>query len=194
MVKCLDADLKNLAKAKGRVQSIHAGMMESIQNMKEYKEMFKVTFPKGSTDGVRYRLYTSGKWETKAVLDGVAKIVKAENAEKLAARKERDRVAALEAAERRVKWLAGENVSMGYSSSVEMLLRVKGEDVETSRGAKIPLTVAHKLWSRIKAGTSVDGMNLGHYTVGTYADGVLTAGCHKIPLAEMTRLAAVLGW
>jgi len=75
------------------------------------------------------------------------------------------------------------------------LLRIAsdGERIQTSQGAFIPITVAKGLWRRIERGESVDGMSLGHYTINTLKDGILTVGCHEIPFSELEIIAHLLG-
>jgi len=68
-----------------------------------------------------------------------------------------------------------------------------GERIQTSQGAFIPITVAKGLWRRIERGESVDGMSLGHYTINTLKDGILTVGCHEIPFSELEIIAHLLG-
>ena len=75
------------------------------------------------------------------------------------------------------------------------LLRIAsdGERIQTSLGAFIPVTVAKGLWRRLERGESVDGMSLGHYTINTLKDGILTVGCHQIPFSELEIIAHLLG-
>ncbi|NCD11019.1 MAG: hypothetical protein EOL93_00580 [Epsilonproteobacteria bacterium] len=68
-----------------------------------------------------------------------------------------------------------------------------GENIETSHGAKIPTTVAKGLWRRLQRNESIDGMSLGHYTVNSLENGVLTVGCHQIPFSELEIIAELLG-
>lgn len=72
-------------------------------------------------------------------------------------------------------------------------LSFDGDNVETSRGACIPVTVAKGLWRRLQRNESIDGMSLGRYTVGTLKDGILIVGCHQIPFGELEIIAQLLG-
>lgn len=100
-------------------------------------------------------------------------------------------------------WKRGESIYGGYDWP--MMLRVKGDSIETSRGASIPLLVARKLWRRFLSNkASLIGLDLGHYTVnaleidanydGPETKGTLIVGCHRIPVSELYRMADILGW
>lgn len=80
-------------------------------------------------------------------------------------------------------------------------LRVKGENVETSRGASFPLAHGLRALPIIRAivasGESWQRngktIHLGHYQIDSISKGEIVAGCHKLPVAEVERLAASLG-
>lgn len=83
-----------------------------------------------------------------------------------------------------------------------VVLRVRGENVETSRGASVPVHHAKRIWSAIKNcyltqstwQRNGHAMPIGHFQVDRIeADGTLIAGCHVIRFAELARLAVALG-
>jgi hypothetical protein len=97
------------------------------------------------------------------------------------------------------------------------LIRVDGEDLRTSDGAAVPLTLIRALWSRhgaeVKAAAAEPvALNLpasrtaGHYSWTGYqvadaaarASGsgasLLRIGCHLVGAEDLVRLAARLGW
>jgi hypothetical protein len=118
--------------------------------------------------------------------------------EKKREREEKERQERIAKAKENLKeWLEGHNpagaFNLGYYLD-KIYLRVNGENIQTTKGAEIPLTVARKLWERIKENKPLAGMSLGHYTVDTFDGEILTVGCHTISLSEMQRLAAILGW
>lgn len=87
--------------------------------------------------------------------------------------------------------------------SIPCMLRVSGEEIETSRGARIPLDHAPRIWRLVSAcvSTGREYVRNGHTEhAGNYAidkvsaDGTLRAGCHTIPYAELERMAAQLGY
>jgi hypothetical protein len=93
------------------------------------------------------------------------------------------------------KWKAGEP---SYSSFylLPVVLRLHGEEIQTSHGASIPVSVGIKLWKRMtgtNGGAPVVGTNLGHYTVDSWDGETLKAGCHTIPKSEIQRMAVALG-
>lgn len=113
------------------------------------------------------------------------------------ARREAERVE--RDAQRAVEWLAGKNVYPPESG--ETLLRVKGEEIETSRGAKVPVSVAPYLWNVIqhtrKVGADVrynDGQRIGDFELREVTrDGDLVVGCHRLNYSELARIAQTLG-
>ena len=86
---------------------------------------------------------------------------------------------------------------------VPVMLRIKGDEIETSKGARIPLDHAphlFKLW-RTCIDTGRDYQRNGHTEyAGTFAidsitaDGTLRAGCHVLDAAELERMAQTLGY
>lgn len=83
-----------------------------------------------------------------------------------------------------------------------VMLRVNGEEIETSQGARIPLAAAPMVWSLVqraiaRGGWKPCGLNavkIGDYAVSEVtADGTLIAGCHEIPHSELRMMARVLG-
>jgi hypothetical protein len=86
------------------------------------------------------------------------------------------------------------------------MLRVNGEQIETSLGARIPLAAAPMVWNMVqRARRSESGLapcNIGadrRPRIGDYpldridADGTLHAGCHTIPYSELSSMARALG-
>lgn len=113
-------------------------------------------------------------------------------AAEMKAKRERDE------AERLEKWRNGENV---YSYFEMTALRIKGETIETSKGANIPVEHAIKVWPLLKrlhdnGGTYTRGehsIHLGHYTLDSFNGDILRVGCHSIPFAEVQNIANKLG-
>lgn len=106
---------------------------------------------------------------------------------------EQRRLNALEAGERLEKWKTGELNYLNAGDS-PIALRIKGDNIETSHGATVPLLAARELWDKLQRREPLHGMTLGEYTVQGLADGILTVGCHKIPLMEVLRMAKNLNW
>ena len=67
-----------------------------------------------------------------------------------------------------------------------------GAQIETSKGAYVPVDQARALYHLIKAGRPVHGVKIGNYETAGYVDGVLTVGCHKIATDEIDRVGALI--
>jgi hypothetical protein len=103
-------------------------------------------------------------------------------------------------AENIAAWLAGENVS-ARSYNWPTLLRVQGEDVQTTKGAIFPIEHARLALAMVRR-TIATGeayvrnghtIHLGPYALDSIAvDGTVTAGCHVIEPAEIERFGAIL--
>jgi hypothetical protein len=124
-------------------------------------------------------------------------------------RRERDRA---EAAELAVKmpqlldsWRAGNTVpELGYYRlySLPVMLRVSGEEIETSLGARFPIDHAKRgiqfIRKVVASGNPFQANGhrfpLGNYKIETVdANGNVKAGCHYVTYPEIERLAGVLG-
>lgn len=99
-----------------------------------------------------------------------------------------------EQAENLAKWKAGEDVRAYFEVTA---LRIKGDEIETSRGAKIPVEHAIRAYPILKRlherDSSVDisahSIKLGHYSVNRVEKNDLIVGCHKIPFSEIYSIA-----
>ena len=128
------------------------------------------------------------------------------------------------AAENVEKWKNGENVSLHVSHpnrwnlpnwqrlaiadikddlvQLPVMLRIKGDQIETSQGATIPLDHAPRIWKFVcrvmQSGTPYERNghteHAGHFPIDRVdIDGTLKAGCHTIPFSEIQRIADQLG-
>lgn len=87
--------------------------------------------------------------------------------------------------------------------SSSCMLRVKGEHIETSYDARVPLAAAPMVWNLVQRAQGAGGFEpsraLGRVHIGDYpldridADGTLHAGCHVIPYSELALMARALG-
>ncbi len=98
--------------------------------------------------------------------------------------------------ERIAKWRSGEYVSFQYEDrcDLETMLRIKGEEVETSLGARFPLyhaLLALRVYRLVRSKGETFQRNgrtirLGHYQIDAIdQDGNITAGCHVITAGEV---------
>lgn len=72
----------------------------------------------------------------------------------------------------------------------QTLLRINGDSVETSRGARVPLTAARALYMRVINNSDVSDQRIGHYTVKnlTPDKAFIRIGCHTISISEASLL------
>jgi len=103
-----------------------------------------------------------------------------------------------EQAERLEKWLAGENVTVGWFYGDETRLRIKDGQVQTSKGAQVPLEHALRILPFVRAGKAWkrngQEIRIGHFHLDEIDEhGNIKAGCHTISRAELERLAATIG-
>lgn len=89
-------------------------------------------------------------------------------------------------AEHIAEWRAGNYHGSLYDAP--MMLRLDGEYIQTSQGARVLVNEALNLYLKLKAGEPVHGTQLSDYTVTGYDGETLTVGCHKIPMIEMERM------
>jgi hypothetical protein len=129
--------------------------------------------------------------------DYVYELAKAREIKKEAARVERERLAAIDAGDRIALWQAGENVPQNGFSYCATLLRLKNDQIQTSRGANIPVADALKLWPilvRIKRqGQAIESTNetirLGAYRFNSFDGQTLIVGCHSIAWDQLALMA-----
>lgn len=93
------------------------------------------------------------------------------------------------------EWQNGNDIPSAYryDDSFPTLLRIKGDQMETTHGAYVPVKDAITLWHKIKAKEDVKGFKIGYYEVSGIHDGKLIVGCHRIPVREVSRMAHKLG-
>jgi hypothetical protein len=124
--------------------------------------------------------------------------VKARQAIALEKQKERERLAAMSAKELIDSWLIGGAYDYRIRNA-GVLLRVNGDNVETTQGARVPLGDALRMHEIIKASKSdsqlrrLHGFKIGGYEVNDCTKEKIVIGCHTIPMSEIARIATQLG-
>lgn len=108
---------------------------------------------------------------------------------------------------RRDLWHEGYNVHIPFTNTSlfyggNVLLRVKGSVVETSKGIKITKTECKRLWTIISrwhandtefiAGENIKA-TMSSFFVSRYQNDIMIAGCHAVAYKEMKRVAHQLG-
>jgi hypothetical protein len=107
-----------------------------------------------------------------------------------------------EARERLQKWVDGDSdyCPNGYGEPIR--LRIKGEELQTSRGARVPLEHAVKAFRTIKRlhdkGQAYERnghtIHLGHFALDAIdSAGNVRAGCHEVAWEEIARVATLAG-
>lgn len=99
-------------------------------------------------------------------------------------------------------WLNGE-ISNYYSYDIPVFLRIHGEDIQTSRGAIVPIKFLKKAWLVIqeckknKTSWRPNGhkIPLGHFSIDEInANGNIKAGCHTILYGPIKNIARQLNF
>lgn len=129
--------------------------------------------------------------------DYVYELAKARDAKREAARIEREKLAAIDAGDRIALWQAGENVPQNGFQYCSTFLRLKNDQIQTSRGAQIPVADALKLWPllvRVKnSGKTLEAglhqINLGAYRFNSFDGATLVVGCHSIAWDQLELMA-----
>ena len=84
-----------------------------------------------------------------------------------------------------------------YGGNVLLRLNLNKDKVETSKNIRIPVEVCKKMWKIVSKWhenpscfkeMQIDTKGSGRYTISSYENDILTAGCHKIAYTEMERM------
>lgn len=84
-----------------------------------------------------------------------------------------------------------------YGGNVLLRLNLNKDKVETSKNIRIPVEVCKKMWKIVSKWhenpscfkeMQIDTKGSGRYTISSYQNDILTAGCHKIAYTEMERM------
>ena len=136
----------------------------------------------------------------KAARAYVSEAAKLRDAKRAIKQAENNRIAALESAERLALWLTGESVNTNGFQFSNTLLRIKGEQIETTRGAKIPVSDALKIYPLLartkrnggKLEAGLHNINLGAYRFNSFDGENLIVGCHVIAWDQIEKMAQEL--
>lgn len=146
-----------------------------FSNLEQYALLFNLKYETPNLDHLRESALKADK-EAKAL----EKIRRAERIK--------------EQAEALINWRNGEDVRNRFEITA---LRIKEDQIETTKGARIPVDHAVKFWGLIKSwhdkGVSYvkdhHSIHLGNYSVNRFENDVLTVGCHSIPYSEIESIA-----
>jgi hypothetical protein len=179
-----------LARKYSRARSNKPSILGSLRDLVDEANRFAVFF------GLRSRL--SMPADLSAMEAECKAIEKRERARKQRAEAERRR----EALQRLQMWVDGTIDYLCQQSYGPIRLRIKGDELQTSRGARVPLDHAVKAFRIIKRlrdkGQAYESnghtIHLGHFALDTIdAQGNVTAGCHNVAWEEIERIAIIAG-
>ena len=113
---------------------------------------------------------------------------------------EQERAKAILAAADVDAWKRGTRSQCPHTSKIH--LRVNGENIETSWGANVPLTVAPGLWTAVETCRTtksvylpITAFEVGHYKLNSIREnGDVVIGCHTIQYDELRRIAVQLNY
>ena len=72
------------------------------------------------------------------------------------------------------------------------ILRLNGENIETSQGVKVSKLLVKNLYDRLLNNLDIIGQKVDNYTIISNNNGVIQIGCHKIKLSENQNLLKLL--
>ena len=84
-----------------------------------------------------------------------------------------------------------------YNGNILLRMNLNKDKVETSKNIRIPVEVCKKMWRIVSKWhenpscfkeMQIDTKGSGRYTISSYQNDILTAGCHKIAYVEMQRM------
>jgi hypothetical protein len=166
-----------------------------VERMREFSAFFAIkwkTFPvlPTSPDELSAMLAVKAEKEAKTLRAREA------SAKRERARRQKESMA------KRDAWLAGEYVGVySWEQYHETLLRIVGDNVETSRGVTFPVSHARRglalVESVIKRGEEWQRnghtCHLGHYQIDRIEpNGTVHAGCHVVPYSSIARIREAL--
>lgn len=81
-------------------------------------------------------------------------------------------------------WRQGGSLTKALRNMHPQLIRIRGEYVETTKGASVPLQDALKLLASIREGKAKHGDAIGNFHLDSVSGDSVKLGCHVISLAE----------
>lgn len=115
--------------------------------------------------------------------------------EKTEEEKQAKKTQALELRQEREEWLNGARGRYRQPYDTEIQLRVSPsnpDEVETSRGARVPLTVCRRLYQSWQKQEVPEDRSVGVYRLSNIHANGIKIGCHDISKEEIERFAKVL--
>jgi hypothetical protein len=183
--------------AKYKANDINAAR-SSIATCKGLFDSFGIAYPEAL---LKLEAMTQG--------DDFAAIVQADDERRAALAKiekeKREKIEAEVIADIKTNWINGLPLQSEYSlySCSKIFMRIEGDEIITTRGARFPVAHAVKAFKFIRAvkenevpqAWTKNGktIHLGHFEIDMIAsDGTVKAGCHTVEYDEILRLATIL--
>lgn len=160
----------SLKQKKARVWNYTDDIQKTKNNLEEYAKHFKVRLLKAQRE-----ILEAGIEEV------VGKLLIAEKKESAKQKRLLSK-----------RWSEWTGDKISYTKN-EIYLRIVGDTVETSAGARVPVREGRILLDRIQKGKDVKGFKIGYYTVISL-NGTLKIGCHQISRKEINRFAKFYKW
>lgn len=89
-------------------------------------------------------------------------------------------------------WRYGGALTTRVRELFPQLIRVRDDQVETSRGALVPLEEAKKLWKKIVFGNVKKGEKIGSFSLDTANNQFIKVGCHTISFKEAQQVLGAI--
>lgn len=81
-------------------------------------------------------------------------------------------------------WVAGGDLTIDMHKLTPQFIRIKDDQVETSRGATVPVSHAMRLLMRVLNNSVKQNDKVGFFQVDKIEGSILTIGCHKIDIEQ----------
>lgn len=186
----IDAILRKIPRARDCKSSLEREAQNLVSELEKYMHLFGFNINRLPKDK-REKL---ARWSADK-----AGMCTPEELARLAAMDKAEQDKALRAVNRELKdWQRGavEHLTTNASTALKdiVLLRVKGKDVQTSRGAYVPAKAARIMYKAWAAGRNIHGLQIGHFTITSANKEQVKINCHLITAEEINRLAKLEGW
>lgn len=164
-------------------RSVYATVKEVIQasnNITLYNELFKTNIPNIPADFLADLTLISKDKEVKQQDIYNQKVEKLKKQRELNAQNAEDKLKS---------WLAGEDVYVSYYNLTDKyshdLIRIKGERVQTWRGAEVSYILARRYYDKLKAGELTQNDSVGPFKIEAITDNEIIIGRHKFKISDL---------
>lgn len=174
--------IRDILKSKKYISILFDNLLNKILKYNSFRESYLIESCE-SFKNIRFPEHLKHYFKVNYNFDVSAKIEKIAKAE----RKRQEKYEKTQEI-KLAQWLKGENVT--YSGS-KLCLRIKNNQIETTKGAKISVNDAIAFYEKLKTPVMPIKIN-EHFTATEIRDNCIIAGCHTIPLTEIYKIAKEL--